>query len=136
MRSLLTIITLSIGLTSLIAHAVLPPLNEEARTDLASDVVTGYVTSVEKRVVDRDGGFSDAVYQVKMIVTDVVKGNVKPGQVVTLKYRRLLSAPDGWCGPAGQYGVIKNYSSIRAYMLRDESGDYFLLEPNGFSDEK
>lgn len=133
MRLFIHILTTISFISTLSLNAALPPLTQEEREEEASDIASGYIVSLDKKVIN-DAGFVETLYRTKLVVTDVIKGSMKNGQTINLAFNRL-SYPDGYTGPVGQARLPDAGQKIRAYMLKDEVGQYFLLEPNGFDVE-
>jgi hypothetical protein len=117
------------------SFAAIPPLSQQARIDGSSHIVSGYVTKIKKTITHNNYG-SNANYAVTMLLTGVDKnsnGELQNGQSFTFHYWKAEDRPSGWCGDGGQYGYIKHYQSIKAYLSFDEvTGAYHLLSPNGF----
>jgi hypothetical protein len=122
------------ALFSQMSSAVLPPLSEKARFESASDIVTGYVTSVKKVVHKKGIDYSDTLYTAEIIVSEIVKGeNVFGRGTLKFHFWKQLDRPRGWGGDGGQAGVIKHYQIIKVYLKYDERKNTFdLLGPNGF----
>lgn len=114
--------------------AALPPLSEKVRFESASDVVTGYVTSVKKEVIKKGADYADTHFTVQIIVNEIVKGkNVFGGETLRFHFWKSLERPRGFCGDGGQMGVVKHYQIIKVYLKFDETkGTFELLNPNGF----
>ena len=136
-KSLVGTTALIVALFAQNSLAVLPPLSQEAREEMASDIATGYVTSIKKVIKDVNYG-TNALYTVKMIVTGVQKGKaITNGHTITFHYWKSDTRHPGWCGDGGQYNTIEHYKIIKAYLSLDEStGQFQLLHPNGFDVEE
>lgn len=131
MRSIATVLV--VALFSQTSLALLPPLSQSERESLASDIATGYVVSVKKRTERVSYGTND-VYTVTMIVNSVEKGNsLISGHTVSFNYWKANNRPARWTGDAGEYGSVKHYEIIKAYLVYDErSANFSLIKPNGF----
>lgn len=130
MRSLLRKLSLLIAVVAISAQAALPPLSDEVREEISSDILTGIVMSSSSEIAQADMG-SDRIFYVSLYVTETQKGSVRAGSVIELTYWRANERPDGWCGPGGQYGVMNRGAKVRAYLQKND-GIYSLIEPNGF----
>ena len=121
-------LTLLVFCTSHFALSTLAPLSPEQRTNNASDIVTGYVASIKKEIVD-----DNAVYTVGMIVNDIEKGSHQSGSYIRFHYWRALSQSLNSCEDSGQQDTIKHYEAIRVYLNYDvQTHSLHLLWPNGF----
>lgn len=116
------------------ALAALPPLSSEELEASADAIIVGKVDSAEVKIA---GSARHSIYQVKLSVTvgAVEKGAeiIKPSQKLTIHCWRLRKAQNGWAGPSGQRNVPAERSDFRAWLKKNESGDWEALEPNGFS---
>ncbi len=117
------------------AMAALPPLSQEDREEMASDIISGTVMGVRSSIEARRAGFLDEIFTVVVQVAEVHRGALRPGQMIKLTYWRAFRRPSGWCGPGGQYGSMAVGDNIRAYMTQNSEDMFRLLEPNGFDHE-
>ena len=115
-----------------------PPLREEQRQEYASNIVTGYVFAVKSEIVTPANAryeMTDKIYHVSIFVGSTEKGDAfVPGQVLEFSFWKANTRPDGMTGDFGQYQVPKQQTLIRAYLIKDENGQFNLLHPNGFDE--
>ena len=116
------------------AFAALPPLQSEELEASAEAIIVGKVDSADVKIA---GSSRHSIYQVKLSVTvgAVEKGaeTIKPSQKLTIHCWRLRKAQNGWAGPTGQRNVPAVGSDFRAWIKKNEAGDWEALDPNGFS---
>ncbi|MDF1739911.1 MAG: hypothetical protein P1U86_12190 [Verrucomicrobiales bacterium] len=116
------------------AFAALPPLSPEELEASADAIIVGKVDSAEVEIA---GSLQHSIYQVKLSVTvgAVEKGAeiIKPSQELTIHCWRLRKAQNGWAGPSGQNNVPAEGSDFRAWIRKNEAGNWEALEPNGIS---
>lgn len=126
MRVLLLVLpVMSIFLSSQFASAALPPLSNSEREELASEIVSGHVLSVELKTTVYLSYGKNAIYEVRLQDCN--------GNHHSFTYWKSIERPKRWAGPSGQYGEIVPGDYIRAYLTRDpENGALKLLTPNGF----
>ena len=131
MRALKFLTLLSSVIISLITHAALPPLSQEDREAYASTIMTGVV--VNMNMVAQKTGYRSVnnIYTVIFAPTNIEKGDMI-SRSVEFTFWKAAERPDGWCGPTGQYGMMKVGDNIRVYMYKNEENTYQLIEPNGF----
>ncbi len=116
------------------AFAALPPLSSEEQEASAEAIIVGKVDSAEVEIA---GSIRHSIYQVKLSVTveAVEKGaeTIKPSQKLTIRCWRLRKVQNGWAGPTGQNTVPGEGTDFRAWLKKNETGEWEALEPNGFS---
>lgn len=132
MYSAKNILFSSVLLLSFTLQAALPPLSQEARESMATDIVTGTIVSSDAVVRGERRSFSNTHYTVKLLVTDVTKGDVEVGSTIDFSYKRAQDRPAGFCGPIGQNRIVTVGSTITAYLSSHDG--LSLLEPNGFDE--
>ncbi|MEW6279250.1 MAG: hypothetical protein AB1758_11540 [Candidatus Eremiobacterota bacterium] len=113
------------------AYAALPPLSPAQQLEQASDVVTGRVLDVSSRIQKVPGG-SDRVFQAHVEVAVVEKGSTRPGDTLEVRFRQTHRRPDGWAGPQGQNEALEEDTRVKLFLLRQDGGHYYMLEPNGW----
>lgn len=128
---ILKFIILSTLVFALASNAALPPLEQEDREAYSSNIITGTVVDMTVKAEKRGYQSVDNIYTVVIAPTSVEKGDDASSHV-SFRFWRASMRPDGWCGPSGQYGMMKIGDTIRAYMYKNEDGSYELIEPNGF----
>ncbi len=125
-RIFLLVLTLT-----LIASAALPPLSDEERFNQSTDIVVGEVRAVKSKEEKVKQG-TDWNYTAEVVVQSIVKGPIKPGDVIKVQFDKTGKRPMGWAGPQGQNEVLKEGTRARLYMTKD-IGYYRLLVPNGWT---
>ncbi len=129
-----TISLLLFAASCLPAFAALPPLSSEEQAANAEAIIVGEVDAAD---VDIEGSLRHSIYRVKLSVTvgTVEKGAdiIKPSQKLTVHCWRLRKAQNGWAGPTGQNNIPGEGTDFRAWLKRNEAGEWEALEPNGFS---
>lgn len=130
MRILKSLLILSSIIFSLASNAALPPLSQEDREAYSSNIITGVVVDMTMRA---EAGYRsvDNIYTVTLASTSVEKGD-DMSSLIKFSFWRAFSRPEGWCGPGGQYGMMKIGDTVRAYILKNDEDNYELIEPNGF----
>jgi hypothetical protein len=123
LKSLFILTALSATLSQVTLAAV-PPLSQSVREQIASEIVTGTVLTINEETVDLKYG-TNKVYTVQM--------QSDAGEYITFTFWKATQRPTRWAGPSGQYGEMNVGDTIRAYLSHDaETGTYKLLTPNGF----
>ncbi|GMU57847.1 MAG: hypothetical protein AMXMBFR33_69930 [Candidatus Xenobia bacterium] len=117
-------------LCSLAARAALPPLSDEERLNTASDVVIGEVRTVEQKVEKIKVG-TDIHYSAQVVVQEHVKGRLKPGDVIIVRFDQTGKRPPTWAGPQGQNEALTPGLRAKLFMTEDV-GFFRLLQPNGW----
>lgn len=134
MRNRLTIAVLLCVAFCAPAFAALPPLQSEELEASSDAIIVGKVDSAEVNIA---GSLRHSIYQVKLSVTvgAVEKGAeiIKPSQKLTIHCWRLRKAQNGWAGPSGQRNVPAEGADFRAWIRKNDAGNWEALEPNGFS---
>lgn len=115
---------------SLMARAVLPNLSDEERFNLATDIVIGEVRAVARKEEKVKAG-TDFHYTCEVVVQTIVKGHLKPGDVITVKFNQTGKRPPMWAGPVGQNEALKPNTRAKLYLTQGLKS-YSLLEPNGW----
>ncbi|MCE7868867.1 hypothetical protein DYH09_00655 [bacterium CPR1] len=123
-------IALLLLLVSLAARAALPPLSDEERLNTASDVIIGEVRAVEQKVEKIKLG-TDIHYTAEVVVQEHLKGRLKPGDVIVVRFDRTGKRPPNWAGPQGQNEALTAGLRARLFMTEDV-GFFRLLQPNGW----
>lgn len=113
------------------SFAQIPPLSQELREEYSSNIISGIVVSMQKKLVETSPYMKDYVYEVTLATTEITKGDDRRPKI-SFTFWKAAERPDSWCGPGGQYGMFKLYDEIRVYLAKDGSGSYNLIMPNGF----
>lgn len=131
MRNFFAIISILCSFLAIKGQAAVPPLSDEMRSSIASDVVVATVSGISSEIVNVSQGANE-IFQVMLKVNSVEKGRLHQGNMIIVYFWKMHSRPDGWCGRTGQYGVMELGAQIRAFMTTNDRGEYQLVEPNGF----
>lgn len=112
-----------------VIFAAIPPMSKSALRASSSDIVYGKVLSQD--VVEEEishGVEYDYISEVEVYVLDKWE-NVEDGEVIKVRYRRLVT---DWSGPVGQ-NILPKVGEYGTFHLRiQDDGTYRIVEPNGF----
>lgn len=113
--------------------AALPPLSPAVRAQMAEQVVTVTVESVERKEVPGKAAGKDWLSTATVRVDAVSKGPAKKGHFLTVHFRKISTRPQGWVGPVGQNHALVKGEHCTLFL---SGKDNELLEPNGWEPVK
>jgi hypothetical protein len=112
--------------------AAVAPLSDNDRAANAHVVVVGRVAKVDHKEVPVADGTNieyTATITVEKWEKQLISGNEK---TVTVHFWQVGKRPAGWTGPQGQNSVLAVKAHVRVFARNSPSGQYELLEPNGW----
>lgn len=116
-------------LLALPVMAALPPLDQQERIEHSDLICEAQVLSVSRQKKFVKNGFNYH-YNLELKILDVRKGELAQKQLQVF-FKTTGARPSGWAGPQGQ-NRVPSKGVIGLFYLRGGSGQYSLLEPNGW----
>jgi len=122
----LAVVLTALGLSPDQVRAEVPPLDNKAQKERATDIIIGDVRKVETiERTAKDG--SDTVYRFEISVVASEKGERwRKGDRLEATCWKIKMRPAAWTGETGQWFIPKPGQRIRAYLHGQD-----LLSPNG-----
>ncbi len=137
MKKLLSKSLWMVILFSSAALALLGPMSDKERTEKASLIARGEITSSNMTVQTLSDG-TNAIYIVNMKVDSLEKGQgISKGDTLIFQYWKADKRPEGWVGDFGQNQILKVGDQVTVYLKLNEKAEMMsLLTPNGFDMHK
>ena len=112
-----------------IALGAIPPMSRIGRALVADHIFSGTVVRTTTDGTDQKHYGTDQKHVATVIVSDVKKGSLRPGDEAAIAYRKVLHRQ--MPGPQGQNGFMRKGVKVRAFCVGGLT-NLALLEPNGF----
>lgn len=126
---------LGVGLLTIAAGwaiAEVPPRSPEDLQSESTDIISGTVNAIYSREV-KDREITKTHYAAEITVSKTEKGDLKPGDLIYIRYWRMTGHPPGWVGPSGAWNAPKEGDGVLVFLSKAQDGGFDVLQPNGFS---